>query len=111
MLIENENRPVRLKRQWPGWSRYSPLLLLLAGPLAVGNAQAQDSRARWIWYPDLPFSTSLDGDSLLPQDVRLAQRPQQAVFWVMVDDGGTYWLNGQELGPSTERRGGCTGFC
>jgi hypothetical protein len=86
------------------------MLLLLVGAMGVGNVQAQDSRARWIWYPDAA-STSLDGATrYFRKTFELPKRAQHAMLWVMVDDGGTYWLNGQLLGPATEHRGGCTGF-
>ncbi len=110
MHFDKETCPACRTRRWPDWSRYLPTLLLLVGPMAAGDVQAQDTRARWIWYPE-PTGGSLAGETrYFRKTFQLSERPPQAMLWIMVDDGGTYWLNGERLSRATEHRGGCTGF-
>ncbi len=86
------------------------MLLLLVGPMATGEVHAQDSRARWIWYPE-PTGGAIAGETrYFRKTFQVSERPQQAMLWIMVDDGGTYWLNDERLSRATDHRGGCTGF-
>jgi hypothetical protein len=78
--------------------------------MASSDVHAQDSRARWIWYPEPTGGAIANETCYFRKTFQVAERPPQAMLWIMVDDGGTYWLNGERLSRAAGHRGGCAGY-
>lgn len=66
------------------------LLLALALP-----AVAQQTAARWIWYPEQPAGDCVRENRWLRKAFDLPAKPTQATLYLTVDDGRELFVNGQ----------------
>jgi len=83
---------------------------MIAVLLAANTAWAQHSRARWIWYPEDAANEAVGQTRYFRKTFDLPDRPERAELWILVDDRGKYWVNGQALAKSDGRQGGCSRF-
>jgi len=93
----------RLKNAMP----ISALTLLMT---LAGVSAANESGPRWIWYPENAVSEARDADRFFRVQFDLAENPERADLWVVVDDAGEFWVNEEPLDDPDERRGGCMRF-
>jgi len=76
----------------------------------AGLSAALESAPRWIWYPENAVSEARDADRFFRVRFDLAENPERADLWVVVDDAGEFWVNDERLGEPAERRGGGVRF-
>ncbi len=55
----------------------------------------QETAARWIWYPESAPRDCINQDRFLRKTFDLAQPVRSAELWMIVDDRGTLWVNGE----------------
>ena len=72
-----------------------PLMTLVTLTALGGASVAQETAAKWIWYPEDTTSEAREQARWFRYAFELPQAPTQASLWLMVDDRQTLWVNGE----------------
>ena len=70
-----------------------PAVMILI--LLAGVAVAQDTAAKWIWYPEDAPHDAREQSRFFRYTFDLRQAPEDATLWLMVDDSQKLWVNGE----------------
>ena len=75
-------------------TRIVPIAMLVTLTVVGGSSIAQESAAKWLWYPEDAASDAREQARWFRYAFELPQAPARASLWLMVDDRQTLWVNG-----------------
>jgi len=79
--------------------------LLLTTFLLGGALHAQDTAAKWIWYPESASTDCIKQKRWFLKSFELPAAPTAAELWLLADDHQSLWVNGRRIETSAEARG------